>query len=139
MAEALFKVMLAERLGCPEEGLESQGWLVLSAGLSAMQGAPAASHAAEVVRSFGGSLAMHASRMLSPELVRAADRIVVMTRSHLDALLDHAPGVANLAGLLDPDGFDIDDPVGSDLTTYRATAEAIRGHLAVLLDLLVPR
>lgn len=138
MAEALFKVMLAERLGCSEEELESRGWLVLSAGLSAMQGAPAASHAAEVVRSHGGSLAMHASRMLSPELVRAADRIFVMTRSHLDALLDHAPGVADLAGLLDPNGFDIDDPVGSDLSTYRATADAIRTHLAVLLDELVP-
>lgn len=134
MAEALFKAMLAERLGCHPEELEAHGWLILSAGLSAMQGAPAAANAVEVVRGFGGSLEGHASRMLVPELVRAADRILVMTRSHLRALLDHAPEAADRATLLDPDGFDIDDPVGSDLSTYQATAEAIRKHLASLID-----
>ncbi|MEW4570027.1 Sua5/YciO/YrdC/YwlC family protein [Tautonia sp. JC769] len=134
MAEALFKVMLADRLGCHPEDLEAHGWLVLSAGLSAMQGAPAASNAVEVVRGYGGSLEAHASRMLVPELVRAADRILVMTRSHLRALLDHAPEAADRAALLDPDGFDVDDPVGSGLDTYRATAESIRRHLVPLVD-----
>jgi protein-tyrosine phosphatase len=134
MAEALFKVMLADRLGCHPEELEAHGWLILSAGLSAMQGAPAATNAVEVVRGYGGSLEAHASRMLVPELVRAADRILVMTRSHLRALLDHAPEAAGRATLLDPAGFDIDDPVGSDLSTYQATAESIRKHLVTWID-----
>ncbi|RUL89159.1 arsenate reductase/protein-tyrosine-phosphatase family protein [Tautonia sociabilis] len=138
MAEALFKAMLADRLGCGPGELEARGWLVLSAGLSAMPGAPAAEHAVEVVAALGGSLSSHSSRRLTPEIVRAADRIVVMTRGHLDALLHHAPEAAGRARLLDPEGFDIDDPVGSDLTTYRETAEAIRRHLEHLLDELVP-
>ncbi|WP_169977267.1 arsenate reductase/protein-tyrosine-phosphatase family protein [Tautonia rosea] len=138
MAEALFKAMLADRLGCHPEDLEAHGWLILSAGLSAMQGAPAAANAVEVVRKFGGSLEGHASRMLVPELVRAADRILVMTRSHLRILLEHAPEAADRTALLDPDGYDIDDPVGSDLSTYRSTAEAIRTHLAIWLDELIP-
>ncbi|QDV35212.1 arsenate reductase/protein-tyrosine-phosphatase family protein [Tautonia plasticadhaerens] len=138
MAEALFRAMLADRLGCPPEDLESRGWLVLSAGLSAAHGSPAAANAAEVVRALGGSLASHSSRRLTPELVRAADHLVVMTRDHLDSLLHHAPDCAPRARLLDPEGFDIDDPVGLDLATYRATAESIRRHLAPLLDELAP-
>ena len=94
MAEALFKALLASRLGCRPEELASRGWVVLSAGLSASHGSPAAAHAAEVVRAFGGSLDQHASRRLSPDLVRAADRLVVMTRDHLDYLLAIAPEAA---------------------------------------------
>lgn len=138
MAEALFRAMLADRLGCPPEDLESRGWLVLSAGLSAAHGSPAADNAVEVVRALGGSLSSHSSRRLTPELVRAADHLVVMTRDHLDALLHHAPDCSPRARLLDPEGFDIDDPVGMDLATYRATADSIRYHLAHLLDELAP-
>lgn len=137
MAEALFKAMLAERLGCPIAGLESRGWYVVSAGLSAYNGSPAAEHAVDVVRSFGGSLDAHASRRISEDLVRAADRVVVMTRGHLDLLLHHMPEAADRARLLDPAGSDIDDPVGCDLPTYRATAEAILRHLRPLLDELI--
>jgi protein-tyrosine phosphatase len=56
MAAALCKTLLAERLGCPPDELADRGYVVLSAGLSAMTGAPAAAHAVEVVRARGGSL-----------------------------------------------------------------------------------
>src|SRR5205823_8398995 len=45
MAEALCKLLLARRLGCAPDELEGRGYVVLSAGLSAMTGAPAAAHA----------------------------------------------------------------------------------------------
>lgn len=133
MAEALCKALLAQRLGCEVGGLLDRGLVVLSAGVSASDGMPAASNAVTVVRSRGGSLSDHASRRASPDLVRHADHVIAMTLDHLDVLLDQVPEAAPIARLLDPDG-DIDDPVGSDLATYQRTAREIERHLARLLD-----
>jgi protein arginine phosphatase len=134
MAEALCKALLARRLGCQPEDLIEKGYVVLSAGVSAMDGMPAAAHAVEVVKSRGGSLLEHASRRAAPDLVRHADHIIAMTADHLDVLLDQVPEVAGRARLLDASGDDIDDPVGSDLTTYQRTAREIEAHLTLLLD-----
>jgi L-threonylcarbamoyladenylate synthase len=134
MAEALCKALLARRLGCSIEDLVDRGFVVLSAGVSAMDGMPAAAHAVEVVKSRGGSLDDHASRTAAPDLVRHADYILAMTADHLDLLLDQVPEVADHARLLDRNGDDIADPVGSDLPTYQRTAREIEGHIARLLD-----
>ena len=134
MAEALSKALLARRLGCEPDELIERGVVVLSAGVSAMDGMPAAAHAIEVVRSMGGSLDEHASRKAAPDLVRQADHIIAMTADHLDLLLDRVPDVAPRARLLDAAGDDIDDPVGSDLATYQRTAREIEGHLERLLQ-----
>ncbi len=129
MAEALCKALLARKLGCASEDLIERGVVILSAGVSAMDGMPAAAHAVEVVKARGGSLQDHASRRAAPDLVRHADHIIAMTADHLDALLDRVPDVAPRARLLDAAGDDIDDPVGSDLATYHRTAREIEGHL----------
>ncbi len=134
MAEALCKSLIAKRLGCGSEGLVGRGYVVLSAGVSAMDGVPAAPNAIEVVRARGGCLDDHVSRRVAPELVRHADHIFAMTGDHLDALLDQVPEVAARARLLDPLGDDIADPVGLDHETYRRTARDIEGHLGRLLD-----
>src|SRR5262249_37500191 len=62
MAEALCKVLLAKRWGCPVEDLEERGFVVVSAGMATSNGLPAAGYAVEVVRARGGSLEHHASR-----------------------------------------------------------------------------
>ncbi len=134
MAEALCKALLAARLGCEPDELEARGYCVLSAGLSAHPGQPAAAHAATIARERGGSLDHHSSRPADPDLVRIADLVVAMTRDHLDYLLDLAPDSAPRARLLDPDGDDVDDPIGSDLSTYRRTAATIERHLRGLID-----
>ena len=134
MAEALCKALLARRLGCEPVELIDRGFVILSAGVSAMDGMPAAAHAIEVVRSRGGSLDEHASRKAAPDLVRHADHIIAMTADHLDVLLDRIPEVAPRARLLDASGDDIDDPVGSDLATYQRTAREIERHLERLLE-----
>jgi L-threonylcarbamoyladenylate synthase len=134
MAEALCKALLARKFGCEPGELIGRGVVVLSAGVSAMDGMPAASHAIEVVKARGGSLLDHASRRAAPDLVRHADHIIAMTADHLDMLLDRVPDVANRARLLDAAGDDIDDPVGSDLATYHRTAREIEAHLVRLLD-----
>jgi L-threonylcarbamoyladenylate synthase len=134
MAEALCKALLAKRVGCRPDELVDRGYVVLSAGVSAVDGMPAAANAVEVVKSRGGSLAGHASRRAAPELVRQADLILAMTLDHLDALLDRVPEVAPRARLLDPEGYDIADPVGLDRDTYHRTARDIEAHLDRLLD-----
>ena len=137
MAEAICKILLAERLGCRVDELESRGYVILSAGIAAVDGMPAASNAVEVVEARGGSLADHLSRKLTLDLVRQADLIVAMTGDHLEALLDHVPEVAPRTRLLHPQGHDVSDPVGADRETYRRTASAIESYLAGLLDALV--
>ncbi|WP_165249737.1 Sua5/YciO/YrdC/YwlC family protein [Paludisphaera soli] len=134
MAEAICKVLLARRLGCGIAELEGRGYLVVSAGVAASHGAAAASHAVEVLRTMGGTLEQHRSRPVSVELLRQADRVFAMTLDHLDALLAAAPESAPHAFLLDPDGDDVPDPIGSDQPTYRRTAEAIERMLARRLD-----
>lgn len=134
MAEAICKLMLARRLGCRPDELEARGYSVVSAGVAASRGAPAAGHAAEIVRSMGGSLDRHRSRPIGPDLVRQADRLFAMTADHLELLLDLAPEARPIATLLDPEGQDVPDPFGSDMTTYRRTSEAIARMLAGRLD-----
>ncbi len=136
MAEAICKVLLAERLGCTCGDLESRGFVVLSAGIAAVSGMPAASNAIEVVKSRGGSLAEHSSRKLTLDLVRHADLIIAMTGDHLEALLEHVPEAAPRTRLLHPHGHDVADPVGSDRETYQRTADAIENYLAALLNSL---
>lgn len=134
MAEALCKARLARRLGCRPDELAARGFVVLSAGVSASDGMPAAAHAADVVRSRGGSLDEHASRRATPDLVRQADWIVAMTADHLDCLLDQVPEVADRARLLHPHGDDVVDPIGADRDVYLQTARDIEEYLDILFD-----
>jgi protein-tyrosine phosphatase len=134
MAEALCKLLLARRLGCPVHELEQRGLVIRSAGVAAAEGFPAATHAIEVVRSLGGSLEHHSSRTIAAPLVRQADYIFAMTIDHLDALLEAVPEVERQTFLLDPAGGDVADPVGSDHETYRRTALMIEAMLEQRLD-----
>ena len=136
MAEAICKLMLARRLNCPAEHLEQRGYVVQSAGVAAASGSPAASHAVDVLRAMGGSLDGHRSRRVSLDLVRQADCIFAMTADHLDALLDAVPEVQSSSCLLDPQGGDVPDPIGSDHHNYRQTAQMIEQMLEARLKQL---
>ncbi len=136
MAEALCKVMLAKRLGCAPEALVERGYVVMSAGVSASDGMPAAANAIDVISTRGGSLKKHASRRATDSLIRKADLILALSSEHLDVLLDHAPDVVEKVQLLHPQGYDIDDPIGSSRATYLETAREIEESIAHLLDRL---
>ena len=133
MAEALCKAILARRIGCAAEDLVERGFLVLSAGVAASDGMPAASNAIHVVGGRGGSLVEHSSRQVTAQLVRHADQILAMTWDHLDALIDQIPEGSGRVRLLDPAGEDIADPVGQDERTYQETAQTIERHLETLV------
>ena len=134
MAEAICKVLLARRLGCPIDELERRGFVVRSAGVAATNGVPAAANAIDVIRALGGSLENHRSRRIAASFVRQADCIFAMTADHLEDLLGSMPEVESRTFLLDPAGGDVADPVGCDLETYRRTAQMIESMLNRRLD-----
>lgn len=134
MAEAICKLLLARRLDCAAEELEARGYHVLSAGISATAGAPAASHAIDILKAMGGSLDSHRSQRITLDLIRQADCIFAMTADHLDALLAAAPEARTHAYLLDARGGDVPDPIGTDQRNYRDTAQRIEELLEERLD-----
>jgi L-threonylcarbamoyladenylate synthase len=136
MAEALCKIRLSKRLGCTRDELEGRGFVVLSAGIAAASGMPAAANAIDVVKTRGGSLASHQSRRLTRELVLLADHIFGMTSDHIEALIDQIPEAAPKIRVLHPHGEDLADPIGADRETYQKTADSIESSLDHFLDSL---
>lgn len=145
MAEAIAKKEVAARLGIdaktPEEidvKLQERGIWIASAGVAAADFSPASAHARQVVREeFETSLDRHAAQSVTPSLVRVADLILTMGRSHRAALLAEFPEAAERVELLRPDGGDVADPFGGSLEVYRRCAceiaEAISDRLGDFL------
>jgi protein-tyrosine phosphatase len=129
LAEALCKKLLAERLECSVEELPQRGFIVLSAGLSAMMGGGAADEAIEVARALGADLSGHSSRPLTVDLASQADFLITMTRGHLQMVTSHFAHVAPRPRLLSREGDDIADPIGAEQEVYRECAQQIMRHL----------
>jgi protein-tyrosine phosphatase len=128
MAEALLQRMLDEA-GVPAE--------VRSAGTSAVEGAPAHAHAREVAAERGLDLSHHASRPLDEDLMRWADTVLCMTRSHVrHALaLDSTADVRLVSELGGPGvGEGVRDPIGYDRDVYEDVFEEIRAHLEPFVE-----
>jgi L-threonylcarbamoyladenylate synthase len=138
LAEALCKARLAERIGCTAAELPAHGFHIVSAGLSAFSGGPAAEEAVEVARGYGANLASHRSQPLTPELAARADYLVAMTSSHLQALTEYYGGLAARPRLLSPNGADLADPVGCPREVYEECAAQIWHFLDPLIDELRP-
>jgi protein-tyrosine phosphatase len=129
MAEALCRAILANRLKCKINELEDRGVIVSSAGISAMMGGRAAAEAVSVMSECGVDLANHESQPLSAQLVRHADAIWTMTRSHRQAIISQWPEASGRVHLLSLDGRDIADPIGGPIELYRRCAENIKAEL----------
>lgn len=100
-----------------------------SAGVYAMDGAPASGHAVTAAAELGGDLSGHRARRLTPELGRSVDRIYVMAGHHLAEVLAIDPSLSDRTRLLDPAGRDIADPYGSALRDYRRARDEILSAL----------
>jgi protein-tyrosine-phosphatase/tRNA A37 threonylcarbamoyladenosine synthetase subunit TsaC/SUA5/YrdC len=129
MAAAIFRSLLAQRLGCQPEEVEAHGIQVASAGLAAWGGSPASDQAVEVLAAEGIDLARHSSQPLTERLVRQADLIWTMTGAHRAAILGQFPDLADRVWMLSPGRRDVLDPIGGSLETYRRCAAQIREHL----------
>ncbi|MGC3971667.1 MAG: Sua5/YciO/YrdC/YwlC family protein [Pirellulales bacterium] len=137
MAEVLFRKCLAERIGCNLDELEDRGYLVMSAGIAAMMGSRAAAEAHAVVSEQGLDLRTHESQPLTDALVRNADLLITMTRSHRHAIVAEWPEAAPRVKLLCHNGGDVPDPIGGPIEAYRRCAAQIGGELKPWVDELL--
>jgi protein-tyrosine phosphatase len=126
MAAGLARAAIARRLECTPAGIANFGFEIASMGLHAGMGAPAASHAIEVLSARGIDISAHRSAAATLELVNDLDAVYCLTQSHLEALQQRVPpGRGARLHLLDPAGRDIADPIGGDAQMYRACADQI--------------
>ena len=136
MAEAIFRRLAADRLGCRPEEIERHGVVVTSAGLAAWAGGSASANAVEAAAELGGDLGGHESQPLTESLVRQADVILTMTAAHRAALLAQFPEAGGRVAMLSPDRRDVIDPIGGSLETYRSCARQIHEHLTARIATL---
>ncbi len=116
MAEALLREAVAAR------GLDV---VVSSAGAGAWDGAPVSEGAYLVGLENGLDLSNHRARLLTREIVRGADLILVMSGHHLARVAElGGEDKAHLLGAYagrEPGRTEVNDPFGSDLASYRNT------------------
>lgn len=129
LAEALCKKMLADQMHCSADELPRQGFLVHSAGLAAFMGDRAAPEAIETARDLGADIQNHVSQPVTRELIFQADYLVAMTQGHVQTLLSRFPNEGPTPLLICPDGADVPDPIGCEMTVYRECAELLQKSL----------
>ena len=129
MGEAIFKKLVAEKVGCSADDLIEHGIQIASAGIAAMQGAPAAEQATIVMSESGMEIGDHASQPITDRSVQVADLILTMTNGHRQAIVSHWPMLEPRTKTLRVDGGDISDPIGSPVETYQACAKQIEEGL----------
>ncbi len=111
---------------------------IRSAGLFAMEGAPASENAVRVLQEWDIDVSSHRSRPLTEEHAREADLILVMTEGHRREILQLWPDLENRTRLLGSfgtrqDAFDIPDPMGLSPDVYRCTRDRINGAISDLI------
>jgi protein-tyrosine-phosphatase len=132
MAEAMLRHQLPP--GSP--------WRVASAGTSAFTGDTASHAAIAALDDQGMDLRPHRSQTLHAQLVRDAQVIVALTRSHRDEILERFPEAAQkvflLAGFDSRAGSDkdISDPIGGSANTYRTCRDRIAAAMPGLVEFL---
>ncbi len=129
MAEVMCRKMIAEKLGCKPSELADRGVMVMSAGLSAMMGGRPTPEAVSVMSRMGLQLADHESQPLTGQLVRHADIIWTMTRSHRQAITNQWPEASSRTFVLTQNQIDIADPIGGPLEFYEKCAQQIKTEL----------
>ena len=135
LAEGFLKKILREHsLGEMEIG---------SAGLAALPGSSASSHAVKVALEGSVSLDEHKARLVKAELITKADLIIVMEPGHRQQLLDRYPHVSDKIYLLrhfaryGSRERGIPDPYGLNLEGYRFCFDDIKECVESLLEWLL--
>ncbi|MGI8978422.1 MAG: L-threonylcarbamoyladenylate synthase [Pirellulaceae bacterium] len=134
MAEALLRKRIAEKLGCTAEELEERGVMVMSAGIAASPGVRPAAEAVGAMKQRGLDLSLHESQPLTDRLVRFADIILTMTRSHRDAIISNFPDAAARTHIISKNRGDVSDPIGGPAELYHRCADQIDEYLEGWMD-----
>lgn len=114
MAEGLAKAYLTAA-GYPD-------WEVSSAGTWGRDGSAASDFSLQLLAERGIDLSAHRSRALQRAFLEQADLVLVMTRSHKEAVGAEFPDQADKVYLLSEmagPGYDIADPMGQPIEAYR--------------------
>ncbi len=131
MAEGLLREALAAR------GMEQV--TVGSAGTGAWDGAPVSEGAYLVGLEHGLDLGEHRARLLTRELVREADLVFGMSGHHLARVAElggeHKVHLLGAYAGRDAARYEVTDPFGSDLASYRSTY----GELQELIGQVIGR
>jgi protein-tyrosine-phosphatase len=133
LAAALLQRALAER------GIEGIG--VCSAGTGAWDGAPVSEGAYLVGLERGLDLSGHRARLLTRELVEAADLVLTMARHHR-ARVDELGGEGRVFVLgeyagREGDAAEVSDPFGGDLEVYRDTCSELEALIETAVQRIV--
>jgi protein-tyrosine-phosphatase len=130
MAEAIARRLLEE---AGRTDIEVQ-----SAGTQAWDGSPASDEALLVGVERNLDLSGHRARRLTPEILKDADLVLVMSTAHLAQVREMDPK-ANVHlfagyGVSGATGHSIADPFGGNLSDYRATADELEYELKEILE-----
>ena len=137
MAEAIFRRLFSERLGCTEGDLRRHGYDILSAGIAAGDSFPASQEAIELLQQRGIDLSDHLSRQVTSEILSECDRVYAMTETHLAALQDARPDLTGRMQLVTRNDQDISDPIGGGADAYRECADQITEAVRRIADDLI--
>ncbi len=131
MAETLFRKLLAQRLGCAVAEVEDRGVIVASAGIAAVMGGRPSPEAVDCMARMNLDLSQHETQLLTEKLIRHADIVITMTRSHRQAVISQWPDAAARTWLLCHNQQDVADPIGGPLEQYHQCAQQLRGELEI--------
>jgi len=115
-------------------GAEAERVDVSSGGTAAWEGQPASEPSVTVAARDGFDLRAHRSRRVTPAMLRAADQVVVMERSHLAAVqaLGADPSRTHVISEWPQPGdpsLAVYDPYGDSIEAYEETWRRIRAHV----------
>ena len=102
-----------------------------STGISTVAGLPATENAVLALEKTGIDLSNHLSKPVTPELLNESDKIICITKSHMNAILSSAPELSGKCSVL---GNGIDDPYGMPLEEYIITRDEISSAVKKLVE-----
>ena len=115
--------------------LEGTPVFVYSAGTGAPVGNTATANAVQLMREAGLDLTRHRAQQLVPEMIRAADLVLVMEQYHRERVVELVPDAAGRTRmLLSYAGRDeeVNDPFGGPIEVYRRALEQMRPALEIV-------
>ncbi len=116
-----------------------------SAGVFAHEGMPSTQETQQVLKEVGVDCSGHAARVVTPELVRGADLVLVMEQFHLEEVLRRVPDAKDKVHLLkgygrnprEPEAHqEVSDPIGKPLEVYEVCCTEIRGEIERVAKLI---
>jgi len=136
MAEAFLKHILVERLKTTEGRLPNHGYLIRSAGLSAVKGEPPSMNATKVLAKWNIHIDSHRASTVSTAMLEESERIFVMTSALKAAVTEILGRDDPKVELLDRNSEDIPDPFGSSEACYTRCASGIYSSILEIVDSL---